>query len=245
MTIRTSYGALRQFVREPLRWTAIADQPRNIVGLPLAMVELQHERIAFGAVDASAQRKPIPNQFGVSQVCSLAGIRGAAPSRYVSCRKFVVDCPCERCGPLVAIRAEHLALCDLLVDAFGRSHTSREIADVGDFCCWIAVIELENDGVCLAARDARMLEQKAKHMPLSEFAQARRISPISLNIYPTPPAIMLSRCFTAADATVRMSFASGHVCKRKLRLVADNAAPSAQALLPTRNTHVSILEFLF
>src|SRR5579859_3136605 len=155
MATRAPNVALRQFVREPAGRTTVADQPRNIGCLPLAVIELQNEHVNFATVDAVALFQAIPGQPSVPDVGCLARILHVAACQLHPPAKLVVPGSAEVGASLVAIRAQHLALGNFRVNARRRSHARHKIAYVRDLCRRIPVVELEDHRVCLRTGHTR------------------------------------------------------------------------------------------
>ena len=72
MAIGAANLALRHLVHQPPGGTTVADQPRNVIALPLAVVELQNEHIEFVAVDTKAFCQALPIDPGIPDVGGLA-----------------------------------------------------------------------------------------------------------------------------------------------------------------------------
>lgn len=121
------------------------------------VVELENHRIALPAIGA---RAPAEHVQYVSHV--PRGVRiHVRPSRRARCR--IAPPPASTCGPpAVAVRADDLATCDLGVDRRPRRPVGDQLRDAGHLLP--DVVELQHDGITLAAVDARRVAKVVEHV---------------------------------------------------------------------------------
>jgi hypothetical protein len=116
------------------------------------VIEVEQDRISLPAVDASALPE---DRVKVSEVAGYRRVRVGAPRSFGR----ISAAPARAlCGPSsMAVDADDFALLDLAVKDIGCDARCDESRDPGRLLAY--VVELEHDGIVLAAVNARMLAQ--------------------------------------------------------------------------------------
>jgi len=147
MTVRTPHLAFTDLGVDRRDAAAVPRELRDRRALRPDVIELEHDGIALSAIDARLSAQEAED---VSQVSVDARIR--ARPRRLACRDAPPSSP-KRGPAAMAVRANHLTARDLGVDDAPRCRVGEQSRDAGDL--GPDVVELQDDGVMLAAFNAR------------------------------------------------------------------------------------------